>query len=510
MAKKAAAILTTASLVAAIAACSNSKEGSNSANSSSPAATTAATKAAPTDISITTLAFNPAPTGELEGVKKIDEKLNVNLKINYIPSNTITDKLNVLLATNDLPDVLFLEDFAYTPSYLNAVDQGAFWDLTPYVKQYPNLAKYPDNVYLNASVKGKLWTLPRVRPLDGHEALLYRKDWLDKLGLQVPKTVDDLAKVLEAFATKDPDGNGKADTYGAVIAANNTNIIQMFGAGINWKEENGSLIPYWWTQQAKDALVYWNKLYKVGGMMPDYPLLKAGQNKEMLVEGKAGVAMGNVSDAYTYDVELKKTNPQGNIIAAALPQAPDGKQYYNQSTGSYGQFLINKKTVNEAKLKKILEVFDYTATEEGYNLAAFGIKDVDYTEKLEGIIEQTDAGKQKGYSAGTTDQWLTGYFDKYKRAKAPGMPNDVYEQNKKLIDSIVSIPDPTYGVAKSAPYKEKGADWDKKINDMIVNVIIGKSSLEDWDKFVQQFKSDPSFQQHVKETNDGYKEKMKK
>jgi putative aldouronate transport system substrate-binding protein len=56
---------------------------------------------------------------------------------------------------------------------------------------------------------------------------------------------------------------------------------------------------------------------------------------------------------------------------------------------------------------------------------------------------------------------------------------------------------------------EKGADWDKKVNDMMVNVIVGKNSLEDWDKLVKQFKDDASFQQHIKETNDFYKEKAK-
>ena len=47
--------------------------------------------------------------------------------------------------------------------------------------------------------------------------LLIRKDWLDKLGLQPPKTWDDLAKVAQAFTTQDPDGDGKADTYGLAV-----------------------------------------------------------------------------------------------------------------------------------------------------------------------------------------------------------------------------------------------------------------------------------------------------
>ncbi|MGG1513842.1 ABC transporter substrate-binding protein [Paenibacillus oryzisoli] len=509
MVKKWAVLLTAAGLVASLAACGKEKETEGAA----PAGTAASTASAkPTDISVTTLAFAAAPTGELEAVKKLNEKLNINLKLNWIPSAQISEKLNALLASNDLPDVLFVEDFNLTPAFLNAVDQGAFWELSSYIKNYPNLAKYPENVYKNASLKGKLYSLPRVRPLDGHEALLIRKDWLDKLGLQQPKTMDELATVLEAFAQKDPDGNGKADTYGAVLPGSPgpaSYLLSMFGAGTKWKDENGTLTPYWWTPQAKEALAFWSKTFKAGGILPDMPILKTAQIKDMLVQSKAGAAIANVVDAYKYNVELQKVNPQANLIAVELPKTADGKAYYEQASGYYGQFLINKKTVNEAKLKKILELYDYTASVEGYNLATYGIQDVDYKVKPDGSVEQTEEGKKKGYSGDTTGQWVTGYFDKYSRAKVSGIPNDVYEANKKVIDSISSIPDPTYGLMKSAPFKEKGADWDKKLNDMIVNVIIGKNTLDDWDKLVKQFKDDASFQQHIKETNDFYKEKSK-
>ena len=37
------------------------------------------------------------------------------------------------------------------------------------------------------------------------------KAWLDKLGLKMPTTLDELHDVLVAFKTKDPNGNGKAD-----------------------------------------------------------------------------------------------------------------------------------------------------------------------------------------------------------------------------------------------------------------------------------------------------------
>jgi putative aldouronate transport system substrate-binding protein len=109
--------------------------------------------------------------------------------------------------------------------------------------------------------------------------------------------MDELSNVLEAFATKDPDGNGKADTYGAVLPGSPgpaSYLLSMFGAGTGWKDENGSLVPYWWTPQAKEALTFWNKTYKAGGILPDFPVLKTAQIKDFFVKIKGGVVFATV------------------------------------------------------------------------------------------------------------------------------------------------------------------------------------------------------------------------
>jgi multiple sugar transport system substrate-binding protein len=63
-------------------------------------------------------------------------------------------------------------------------------------------------------LKGQTYAVPFSAQAN---VLLVRKDWLDKLGLQPPKTWDDLAKVAQAFTAQDPDGDGKKDTYGLAV-----------------------------------------------------------------------------------------------------------------------------------------------------------------------------------------------------------------------------------------------------------------------------------------------------
>ncbi|MWV42762.1 extracellular solute-binding protein [Paenibacillus sp. HJL G12] len=458
----------------------------------------------PTDISVTTITFGGTPSNDLEGLQEIGKKLNVKLHINYIPANNIGEKLNALLASKDLTDVMFVEYLESAPAYLSAVQQGAFWDLTPYIKDYPNLSQYPESVWNNLKVDGKIMSLPRIRPLDGHMAMSIRQDWLDKLGLKAPTTMDELYNVMEAFTKNDPDGDGKANTYGLAFVGAPTGLMPMFGAGNGWTQDSsGKLIPDWWTPQFKEGMAFLNKAYKAGLILPDFPVMKSTQLKEMLLQSKAGIAVNNIIDSYNYSQDLQKVKPEAKLTAYELPKASDGASHYTQATGYYGQLLINKK-VSEDKLKKILEVYDYTATQEGYNLVAYGIKDKDYTVSADGFITQKEESK-KLYD--NSSSWLSGYFNKYARAEEPGIPADIRDYNHKLVDSIsqVSVADPTIGFSPSEVYLENGADWTKKKQDMMVNVILGKNTLDEWDTFVRSYQEDSKFKKYVDEINEQYK-----
>ncbi|MEK4354188.1 extracellular solute-binding protein [Paenibacillus sp. FSL R5-0475] len=460
----------------------------------------------PVEINIGTMTYGESPSSDLESILQLNEKLNVKLQIDFYPINNYKEKLNALLASKSLPDVVLIEDIN-DPAFSTAIDQGAFWDLTPFLPDYPNLAGYPENAINNIKFKGKSYGIPRVRPLDGHESLLIREDWLKNVGLTAPTTMEEFYKVLEAFTKNDPDKNGKNDTYGMVQASVSPYMMTMFGAGTSWKETaDGGLEPYWLTAEAREALEFWSKAYGDGLITPDLPVMKSSQVKEMMIQGKAGISFGNINEAFIFGQELQKIKPEAELKAYEIPAAKDGKKYNEQAYGYYGLFLVNK-SVSEDKLKKILEVYNETATQEGYNLVTYGIKDKDYTVSEDGSIVQTDEGKKQGYGTATTAQWISGFFNKYQRAEGPGMPAEVLEYNRKLIDTISesSIKNPAAGLPNTEAWMEKGGDWQKKFVDMYTNVVIKKSSLEDWDKFINGLKADPSFQQHLKDTSDAYK-----
>ncbi len=129
------------------------------------------------------------------------------------------DLLNLRFSSGDYPEVMMGTPFQ-NPKISEYAANGVFLALDDYInkKDTPNIValfeKYPEIEAACRQSDGKIYSLPSVNecPVGLIEQYLWiNKAWLDKLGLEIPKTTDELIEVLRAFKTKDPNGNGKAD-----------------------------------------------------------------------------------------------------------------------------------------------------------------------------------------------------------------------------------------------------------------------------------------------------------
>src|SRR3954454_4735465 len=198
--KKVAIAALSAMPLSSLVACSNSEKTSSEASN---------TKDGKLNISIMTTAFSATPpSSNSPAIKALEKYTKSNITINYVLNSVYSDKLNVTLASGKLPTIIMIPD--KIPSFVSAVRNGAFWDLTPYLKDYPNLSKANEVTLQNSEIDGKVYGVYRARPL-GRNGIYFRQDWLKKLGLQEPKTIDDFYNVLKAFTNNDPDGDGKKD-----------------------------------------------------------------------------------------------------------------------------------------------------------------------------------------------------------------------------------------------------------------------------------------------------------
>ncbi|PYI51775.1 extracellular solute-binding protein [Paenibacillus flagellatus] len=504
--KTAGAVLLGVSLVASACSSGGSPGGKEG---DSKGADTAPAKADVTEITMNTLSYaTEFPDDNNAIVKEFEKRTNTKLKIDWVPTTTAEDKFNVLYASGNLPDLTFVEDLG-NQQIRNLIKQGVFWDLTPFIKDYKHLSNPAlKEMWETSKLQGKNYSVPRFYPSHGGGVFpMLRKDWLDKLGLKVPETMDQLFDVLKAFKERDPDGNGKADTipYSASAAYmgfvyNVYNDTQ--GA---WKLRDGKLVPIITEDASREALLWLKKAYDAGLFPPDFAIMKFSQINDTLQGGKAGGAGYAMNNALTRTVEIRKIDPNADLIPLTALAGPQGNKFVPSGAPFYGHFLIPKK-VPEAKVKKLLAFLDYGYSPEGNELANYGVKGVHFKEE-NGLKVPTEQFKTDKVEAGF--QYI---FLKLSDEQVLGDPSttskEIYSRNQNILNERkkIVVPNPSFGLISEANTKLM-PDIKQKVDDMRVKVILGQEKIEAYDAFIAKLKEDANLQKIVKEMNDAYAEK---
>ncbi|WP_289098233.1 extracellular solute-binding protein, partial [uncultured Bifidobacterium sp.] len=133
------------------------------------------------------------------------------------PANAMKEKMQMAIATNDIPDMASVD----ATMLRTLINNDMIEDMTDIYNTWASdnlkeVTGQSDNALFAPTLKdGRYMAIPRANTVaDLIPILFIRSDWLEKLGLSEPKTVEEMFEIAEAFATHDPDGNGVADTYG--------------------------------------------------------------------------------------------------------------------------------------------------------------------------------------------------------------------------------------------------------------------------------------------------------
>ncbi|MEK3722848.1 extracellular solute-binding protein [Paenibacillus sp. FSL H8-0034] len=447
----------------------------------------------PTTISVMMPYFSTEPPKADNPVfKKLEELTNTKLNITWVPNAAYKDKLSVSLASNDLPQIsviVNLEGGIYAPSILNGVRSGAFWEIGPMLKDYPNLGKLNKDVLENVSHDGKNYALFRPRVL-ARGGVVFRKDWLDALGLQEPTTIDELYNVIKAFTLNDPDKNGKNDTYGLVSRKGIADLDMLsgfFGAGNGWELREGKLVPSFMTKEYLDALKFYNRLYKEKLMNADFAVSEGNQSKALFENGRAGVIISTaIDDVLGNDREIKKTNPKGAADMVSRIQGPKGERIL-ASAGYNGIFMFPKSSVKtEAEMRAILAFFDQMFKPEIANLLNWGIEGKHY--HLEnGKAVSTEAEQKLKVDDLLPIPQLSIVMD--TDAPLEGENTPLEQKLKKMFKENVSIAVQNPASSLLSPtLSEKSGELDKIRNDAKVKYILGEIDDNGWNNEIEKWK----------------------
>ena len=135
--------------------------------------------------------------------KALEEVTGKKIDLIWTPNSDYEEKTNITMASGDLPQVMVIQ--GKSPGFIKNANAGAFWELSPYLEDYPNLVTTKPETQRNASVNGEVFGIYRARDAMRTSVIL-RKDWLEAVGMEAPTSVDDLYDIAKAFTEEDPDG----------------------------------------------------------------------------------------------------------------------------------------------------------------------------------------------------------------------------------------------------------------------------------------------------------------
>ncbi|MHA6168385.1 extracellular solute-binding protein [Bacillus mojavensis] len=451
-----------------IAGCSNS-ETSNSASDSK------------NTINIMAPLLSPeSPSDKSPSLKALEEYTGKNIKVTWVPDSSYNDKFNIVMASGEMPHAIVIKD--KSAGFIKSVKAGAFWELSPYLKDYKNVSQADEKILKNSSINGEVYGVYRSRDLI-RACMIIRTDWLKNVGLDMPETLDDFYEVLKAFKEKDPDGNGKDDTYGMVVPkwmglgnGSPWDVLQIwFGAPNRYGVANGKLVPDFTTKEYMEALTFFKKLYDEGLINKDFAVMDSAKWNDPVVKGKAGVIVDTGSRASQIQSAMEEADESNKdvIDIVGTVEGPKGKRTFPTS-GYSGMIAIPKSSVEtEKELKEVLSFLDKLNDKEAQILTNNGVEDRNY-ELKDGVFTSLEKSNKsllyehEGLAQFSMSIPKSEYYIEDQKTKLFQHRKDIITKGEKI-----AVFNPAESLVSDV-YTQKGAQLDNIILDARTQFIIGE------------------------------------
>ncbi|WP_166850437.1 extracellular solute-binding protein [Isoptericola sp. BMS4] len=329
----------------------------------------------------------------------LEEYTGQEFDIQWVPDASKEEKINSALASGELADIVSLTVTDST-TVRQALGAGQFWDVEPFLSEFPNLSKIDPQTIEAAKLDGTLYGVP-FQKIKTRYGVVVRQDWLDNLGLEVPHTIEDLEKVAVAFTNDDPDGNGKDDTTGFIDREESflvgfRSLTGYFGAGDKFSvDDSGQVHAAFTTDEFKDAMEWYRGVYEQGAVNQEFVTVQKTNQQDAIAQGKGGIVVTGLFEAKNYLALAESADPKTPMKWALVNDITyDGQPHriISDTGGGMGGWLALPKSEvkNEDEVRKVLGFIDKLIDEEPYTLMTNGIEGTHYEEDAEGVVTITD------------------------------------------------------------------------------------------------------------------------
>ncbi len=438
---------------------------------------------------------------ENEVYKELEKRTGVHIEFIHPPVAENATAYTVLVASKDLPDIITHEYYVDYPGGPDkAIEDGIYLKLNDLIDQFaPNYKKLitsdPELVKETRTDAGNIWCFSMIddRAQEAYMGPVYRQDWLTKLNLPVPQTMDEVYTTLKAFKDQMGATAPLLMEKGGVFAGTHL-LISAYGVTNNFYNDNGTVKFGPVEDGYKQYLTTMNKWYKEGLIDPEFPT-KTDLAPD-ITNGRAG--MWN-DGFWTWDTwKQKATDANFEMVAGPYPSLVKGEKVLFRQQNYRAQQNNTAITSTCKNPEAAVKWLDYKYSDEGFILCNYGI---------EGKTFNYDADKKPQYTELMTKNpdGLDFFKAQYKLILGKGpywrqWDREMFSYSKKAVDGTFVWHNSGDGSAVIPPYltmtPQEGESYNAIMGDITtyvgeqtVKFIIGEESLDNYQKFLDTINS---------------------
>ena len=481
----------------------------------------------------------------------LKDDLNIEVVYDWVTSSSDFDeKMNLCIGSGTIPELMNVK----ATQYRALLKYDMIQPLDQYFEDYASdiLKGYVESggeelKKCISNDKGEMMAIPAPSMMVGEiNEMWIRQDWLDNLGLEVPRTWDELVTVAEAFVTQDPDGNGEDDTIG-ILGPGNSNHINAIGAnqfGLDplfcsfqsypqyWLQDEDGTVKYGSIQpETRTALEKIQKLYT--DKLIDPEMLVRNNCQEAVLSGKVGIFFQPWYAGYTMSEAILAG--EADWRAYFTPLSEDGNYYTHMPAPTTNYVVVSKSCKNPEAAFKIInylianeqqwvadgisstelaasnfyplfngydnadEIEVSCETLEKYLAGEITMDDVDFSQHklLKDDMEAVTKLKKEPYDDFSLDKW--NLDSDIAKTNLPRLVSLLVGGSPLVNDKYVPVYNAYNGQTKTM--EAKWANLKKMEEETFSKIIMGKADISEFDTFVENWKNQGG-DQILKEIND--------
>lgn len=440
------------------------------------------------------------------GWDRYREMTNINVQWENVPNDILEERKSTVMTSNSLPDVFFALGFSNS-DLTRYGSQGVFLALDDLIDQYGYnfkklMEEYPEIRRGITMPDGHIYGMPTLKMGDNMRIMkMYvNEDWLKNLDLSYPETLDEFTEMLRAFKEQDANGNGDASDE-IPLAFRTSHLIptmmSLFDLGtrgdithtlVDYDEDAKALRFMPTSPQYKEMLAYLNMLYEE--KLLDNEVYSMPSSRDMVAKLTQNI-VGVHADYTTNAGDL-----QDKFLAMPVFENYYGNKVWNRVlplVETPGAFVISAGCKYPGEMMRWI---DYFYGEEGQLMSNMGFEGVTFEYDENGEVKYTE--ELLNNSDGLTLTQVRAQYMNFHTGA--GIRSDEYykgaetywtstEGLKYYIDYIPKEVWPAFNYTYDENEEISALETDiaSYVNEKTAAFITGRESLENWDKYVQEF-----------------------